>query len=62
MEKHKPVEFLGDTRKRIRDWPETARKRAGIEIGRLQLGMQPHDYKPMRSIGPGAELLQGDGS
>ena len=59
MMRVKPVEFLGDAKKQIRDWPETARKRAGVEIARLQFGVQPNDYKPMRSIGPGVEERAG---
>ena len=58
MMRVKPVEFLGDAKKQIRDWPETARKRAGVEIARLQFGVQPNDYKPMHSIGPGVEELR----
>ncbi|MEQ9153505.1 MAG: type II toxin-antitoxin system RelE/ParE family toxin [Parvibaculum sp.] len=54
----KSVEFLGDTKKRIRDWPETAKKRAGRQLGRLQLGKQPQDFKPMPSVGAGVEELR----
>lgn len=52
------VEFLGDTRKRIREWPDIARKRAGRQLERLQLGARPQDYKSMPSVGAGVEEIR----
>lgn len=58
MTRSKRVEFAGDTQKRLRSWPETARRKAGFEIRRLQSGEQPTDFKPVPSIGPGVEELR----
>ena len=43
----KPVRFLGDSLKQLRDFPDGARKQAGVELHRLQLGLEPLDWKPM---------------
>ncbi len=37
----KPVVWLDDSRKRVRDFPETARQRAGFELWEVQQGNGP---------------------
>jgi phage-related protein len=54
----KPVVFLGDSRARIRDFPEQARRQAGMELRRVQFGMLPSDWKPMASVGAGVREIR----
>lgn len=54
----KPVRFLGDSRKVLREFPKTARQQAGYQLGRLQTGIQANDFKPMPSIGKGVEEVR----
>lgn len=54
----KPVHFLGDSLKRLRAFPEIARRDAGHPLDRLQHGLQPYDSKPMPTIGPGVEEIR----
>ncbi len=54
----KPVEFLGDSLKRIREFPTEARHDAGYQLERVQHGQQPDDFKPMPSIGRGVEEIR----
>jgi phage-related protein len=54
----KDVEFLGDSLKLIREFPEEARREAGYQIDRVQRGMKPLDSKPMPSIGKGVEEIR----
>ncbi len=49
----KPVEWLGDSRKRLREAHKSIRYRAGLELRALQTGNEPSDWKPMTSVGPG---------
>ena len=56
--KIKPVCFLGDSLKRLRDFPDDARQDAGHQIDLVQRGRQPDDFKPMPSIGKGVEELR----
>jgi phage-related protein len=54
----KPVEFLGDSLKNLREFPSDARHDAGRQLDRVQRGEQPNDFKPMPSIGKGVEELR----
>jgi phage-related protein len=52
------VRFLGDSLKRLREFPEDARHDAGYQLDKVQRGGQPYDFKPMPSIGKGVEELR----
>ena len=50
----KPVEWIMNSRKDLKKFPDDARNIAGNQIWMVQLGRQPDDWKPMPSVGPGA--------
>ena len=50
----KKVIWATGTRRRLKDFPLVARKKAGEQLYRVQEGKEPQDSKPMRSVGPGA--------
>ncbi len=54
----KPVQFLGDSLKRIREFPDEARQDVGRQLDLVQKGMQPNDFKPMPSVGRGVEEIR----
>ena len=54
----KPVQFLGDSLKRLREFPEDVRMDTGYQIDKVQHGQQPDDFKPMPSIGKGVEEIR----
>jgi len=54
----KPVRFLGDSLKCLRDFPENARHDAGYQLDKVQRGGQPDDFKHMPSIGNGVEEIR----
>ncbi|WP_089728176.1 type II toxin-antitoxin system RelE/ParE family toxin [Candidatus Thiosymbion oneisti] len=54
----KPVRFLGDSLKCLRAFPKNAKQDAGRQIDKIQRGGQPDDFKPMPTIGRGAEELR----
>ena len=54
----KPVRFLGDSLKCLRDFPEDAKHDAGYQLDKVQRGEQPDDFKPMPTIGKGVEELR----
>jgi phage-related protein len=54
----KPVVFLGDSLDRLRDFPERARRDAGFQLERVQRGLDPDDWKPMRTIGQGVREIR----
>jgi len=54
----RPVCFLGDSLKCLREFPEGARHDAGYQLDKVQRGDQPDDFKPMPSIGKGVEEIR----
>ncbi len=50
--------WVGNTRKRVREFPDKARRTAGEQIWRVQNGIDPEDWKPMPSIGAGAKEIR----
>ncbi|MDR3471733.1 MAG: type II toxin-antitoxin system RelE/ParE family toxin [Devosia sp.] len=45
MSNTKPIVFLGDALVRLRDFPEAARKEAGVQLHKVQMGLDPSDWK-----------------
>lgn len=54
----KDLVFLGDSRDRLRDFPEEARRTAGFQLRRVQQGLEPDNWKPMPTIGPGVREVR----
>ncbi|ABD87144.1 type II toxin-antitoxin system RelE/ParE family toxin [Rhodopseudomonas palustris] len=47
----KPVVFIGDSLDAVRLFPDDARRAVGFQIDRLQRGLDPDDWRPMKTIG-----------
>lgn len=45
--------WVGASLERLRAFPDAARREAGHQLHRIQLGLDPSDGKPMRSVGAG---------
>jgi len=54
----KRLEFLGDSLARVRDFPQGARKEAGVQLHKVQQGLEPSDWKPMTTVGPGVREIR----
>src|SRR5271170_7722545 len=54
----RPVRFLGDSLKCLRDFPDDARHDVGYQLDKVQRGDQPDDFKPMSGIGKGVEEIR----
>ena len=50
----KPILFIGSSRDDLREFPAEVRKALGDELLRVQNGLIPVDFKPMRDVGKGA--------
>ena len=53
----KPIIFLGDSLARLRDFPEQARSQAGYQLREVQKGLDPGNWKPMKTVGPGVQEI-----
>jgi phage-related protein len=45
----KGICFMGKSLDAIRAFPEDARQQAGYQLDRVQRGLEPADWKPMKS-------------
>jgi len=49
----KSLEFVGSSLDDLREFPAEARRAAGFELGFVQRGLDPSDWKPMNQVGAG---------
>ncbi len=54
----KPIQWLGSSRADLRAFPADARRVAGFQLHLVQLGSDPNDWKPLRSVGPGVREIR----
>jgi phage-related protein len=54
----KPIVFLGDSLNDLRAFSKRARRDAGFQLDRVQRGLDPEDWKPMPTIGPGVREIR----
>lgn len=54
----KRLEFLGDSLEQLREFSELARKEAGVQLHKVQLGLDPSDWKPMTTVGQGVREIR----
>jgi hypothetical protein len=47
----KVITWVGNSRDEIRDFPEEARRKAGLQLRAIQRGEEPIDFKPMSTVG-----------
>ena len=49
----RPVVWMGDSKRNLREFPEGARKLLGDELQLIQFGGMPKDAKPFKGVGSG---------
>ena len=54
----KALIWLGSSRRDLRSFPSIARRLAGFQLRRVQQGLEPDDWKPMQSVGPGVREIR----
>lgn len=55
---YKPIEFRGSSLDDLRNFPQDARREAGLQLDRVQRGLEPDDWKPMKAVGTGAREIR----
>ena len=53
-----PISFRGDSLEALRRFPEAARRRAGFQLGKVQEGREPDDWKPLNEVGAGVREIR----
>jgi len=54
----KPITFLGDSLEALRAFPHAARRESGLQLDRVQRGLMPENWKPMKTIGAGVTEIR----
>lgn len=54
----KPLVFVGSSRDDLRGFPAEARRAAGFELGFVQQGLEPSDWKSMTEVGAGVREIR----
>jgi len=54
----KPIVWIGNSLHDLRAFPDTAQRAAGYQLGKVQAGDLPDDWKPMSTIGVGVTELR----
>lgn len=49
---------MGDSRERIREFPDEAKREVGYQLERVQAGKEAADWKPMPSVGLGVNEIR----
>ena len=50
--------FMGTSRDEIRDFPEDTRREMGRQLLRIQFGVDPENWKPMKTVGKGVREVR----
>ena len=54
----KRLAFYGRSHADLSKFPEGPRRKAGYQLNLVQEGLEPNDWKPMPSIGPGVREIR----
>jgi phage-related protein len=54
----KPLIWLGNSRRDLRTFPALARRLAGFQLRRVQQGLDPDEWKPIQTVGPGVREIR----
>lgn len=54
----KPLIWLGDSLEEIRSFSIDAKKEVGHELGQVQEGREPSNWKPMEGVGAGVKEIR----
>ncbi|MBQ9423383.1 MAG: type II toxin-antitoxin system RelE/ParE family toxin [Pyramidobacter sp.] len=50
--------FWGNSRYELLKFPDEARREAGYQLHKVQVGLEPADFKPMTTVGLGVEEIR----
>ncbi|MGB3788369.1 MAG: type II toxin-antitoxin system RelE/ParE family toxin [Phormidesmis sp.] len=54
----KQIYWMGSSRNELSGFPKMARQKAGFQLRALQRGQKPADFKPVGTVGKGAEEIR----
>ena len=54
----KVVHWVGSSKQDLIDFPVDAKRDAGYQLGKVQEGLEPDDWKPMKAVGAGVREIR----
>ncbi len=54
----KPLQFMGTSYDDLKAFPDEARRDAGFNLDFVQRGLDPEDWKPMKTVGVGVNEIR----
>ena len=54
----KQLRWLGDSLQEVESFSDDAKRSAGHQLGLVQAGLEPLDWKPMESVGAGVKEIR----
>jgi phage-related protein len=58
MDDEKEIRWIGSSLDDLLGFPDDARREAGFQLGRVQAGLDPDDWKPFDGVGPGTREIR----
>ena len=58
MEDEKQIRWVGSAYDDLLAFPRDARKEAGFQLGKVQAGLEPADWKPFDDVGAGTKEIR----
>jgi phage-related protein len=58
MEREKEIRWVGSAYEDLLDFPAEARRQAGFQLGKVQAGLEPEDWKPFDEVGAGTREIR----
>ena len=54
----KKVVWMGSSKQDLIDFPVDAKRDAGYQLGKVQEGLEPDDWRPMKAVGAGVREIR----
>jgi len=58
MDDEKQIRWVGSAYDDLLTFPKDARKEAGFQLGKVQAGLEPTDWKPFEAVGAGTREIR----
>lgn len=58
MDDEKQIRWVGSSYDDLLRFPKDARKEAGFQLGKVQAGLEPTDWKPIDDVGAGTKEIR----
>jgi phage-related protein len=58
MDREKEIRWVGSAYEDLLEFPDDARRQAGFQLGKVQAGLEPDDWKPFDDVGPGTREIR----